>query len=126
MASKKQVKSKPKWPRAPYITLNALCREVSEFYEDEDPQHVLKPAVLVSYLGDRWYAAVHTYPNGLDSRELVAACIRNSMQEAINNLAVSWRKQRDKIQCTAEVSGSGCLCDECLWAGIAEDYTWGD
>lgn len=124
MARKKQ--TEPKWPRAPRITLTALCKEITEFYDKQNPEHALKPSVLVSFLGKKWYAAVHTYSNGVESRKLVAACLRNSMQEAINNLAVYWRKQRNKLPCTAELDGPSCLCDDCLWEGIADDYTWKD
>jgi len=54
--------------------------------------HHLAPSLVLSRLGDhRHYAAVHTFPNGLNSRCIVAKHTADSLDEAVSTLIILWR-----------------------------------
>lgn len=81
-------------------TFSDFCRELSEFYVDDE----LMPGILFSFLRsedgakDKWYLAVHRFPHvghRRAEREVVCNATRSSFGLALFQLYSMWLSVRD-------------------------------
>lgn len=64
--------------------MEELLKLISSLY----PQHRVHPGIQLSYLTDKscFYAAVHVFPNGLSSREIVARSVHPDLALCLEEL----------------------------------------
>lgn len=67
-----------------------FCKKLREHYAE----HYLAPSLVLSWINvkgvEQGYAAVHTFPNGLNSRYIVCKCSGKDLQEAFETIVQLW------------------------------------
>jgi len=55
------------------------------------PDHHLAPSLILSYVKDKgYYASIHTFPNGMQSRTIIAKASNASYEGVLEDIATIW------------------------------------
>jgi len=71
------------------ITLEEFLQELTAHYEGAE----IAPGIQIAYLQDKemYYAAVHIFPNGLESRQVYAKATAKTLDTCLGKVLNTWR-----------------------------------
>ena len=80
------------------MTVEALCKKLTECY----PTHATAPGLQIAWVKDGkkegYYVGIHLFPNGINSRTVVAKAIESTVELAATKAHDIWVAIVKKVQ----------------------------